>query len=80
MEFSCDGITGLCFGISDVPVAVVSAALQAMMLAVIPLRLISVVVFFLHQGAERKIRDEERKQNRKKGKGQASQTSCNNCE
>ena len=32
------------------------------------------------QGAERKIRDEERKQNRKKGKGQASQTQCNNCE
>ncbi|TKC47845.1 hypothetical protein EI555_005504, partial [Monodon monoceros] len=29
-------------------------------------------------GAERKIRDEERKQNRKKGKGQASQTQCNN--
>ncbi|NWX39812.1 GRHL2 protein, partial [Steatornis caripensis] len=35
---------------------------------------------FLHQGAERKIRDEERKQNRKKGKGQASQASCNNSE
>ncbi|KFP69843.1 Grainyhead-like 2, partial [Acanthisitta chloris] len=35
---------------------------------------------FLHQGAERKIRDEERKQNRKKGKGQASQASCNNAE
>ncbi|NWI05235.1 GRHL2 protein, partial [Tichodroma muraria] len=33
---------------------------------------------FLQQGAERKIRDEERKQNRKKGKGQASQASCNN--
>ncbi|OWK55947.1 Grainyhead-like protein 2 [Lonchura striata] len=32
------------------------------------------------EGAERKIRDEERKQNRKKGKGQASQTSCNNAE
>uniref|UniRef100_A0A8D1M1C8 Grh/CP2 DB domain-containing protein n=1 Tax=Sus scrofa TaxID=9823 RepID=A0A8D1M1C8_PIG len=30
------------------------------------------------KGAERKIRDEERKQNRKKGKGQASQTQCNN--
>ncbi|XP_065442040.1 grainyhead-like protein 2 homolog isoform X5 [Chrysemys picta bellii] len=30
------------------------------------------------KGAERKIRDEERKQNRKKGKGQASQASCNN--
>lgn len=33
-----------------------------------------------YQGAERKIRDEERKQNRKKGKGQASQNQCNNCE
>ncbi|KAK2527839.1 Grhl2 [Columba guinea] len=32
----------------------------------------------LRMGAERKIRDEERKQNRKKGKGQASQASCNN--
>ncbi|XP_051826906.1 grainyhead-like protein 2 homolog isoform X5 [Antechinus flavipes] len=30
------------------------------------------------KGAERKIRDEERKQNRKKGKGQAAQTQCNN--
>uniref|UniRef100_A0A4X2KB25 Grainyhead like transcription factor 2 n=1 Tax=Vombatus ursinus TaxID=29139 RepID=A0A4X2KB25_VOMUR len=30
------------------------------------------------KGAERKIRDEERKQNRKKGKGQATQTQCNN--
>eukprot|EP00069_Balaena_mysticetus_P019258 bmy_00471T0 len=30
------------------------------------------------KGAERKIRDEERKQNRKKGKGQTSQTQCNN--
>ncbi|XP_036193827.1 grainyhead-like protein 2 homolog isoform X3 [Myotis myotis] len=33
---------------------------------------------FCDKGAERKIRDEERKQNRKKGKGQASQTQCNN--
>nr|XP_021136165.1 grainyhead-like protein 2 homolog isoform X1 [Columba livia] len=33
---------------------------------------------FCDKGAERKIRDEERKQNRKKGKGQASQASCNN--
>ncbi|XP_030874343.1 grainyhead-like protein 2 homolog [Leptonychotes weddellii] len=33
---------------------------------------------FCDKGAERKIRDEERKQNRKKGKGQASQTPCNN--
>ncbi|XP_032103799.1 grainyhead-like protein 2 homolog [Sapajus apella] len=32
---------------------------------------------FCDKGAERKIRDEERKQNRKKGKGQASQTQCN---
>lgn len=38
------------------------------------------VFAFPCQGAERKIRDEERKQNRKKGKGQASQTQCNNCE
>lgn len=38
------------------------------------------VFVFPCQGAERKIRDEERKQNRKKGKGQASQTQCNNCE
>ncbi|KFQ02862.1 Grainyhead-like 2, partial [Haliaeetus albicilla] len=35
---------------------------------------------FCDKGAERKIRDEERKQNRKKGKGQASQASCNNSE
>ncbi|NWI49607.1 GRHL2 protein, partial [Pachyramphus minor] len=35
---------------------------------------------FCDKGAERKIRDEERKQNRKKGKGQASQASCNNAE
>ncbi|XP_027438919.1 grainyhead-like protein 2 homolog isoform X3 [Callorhinus ursinus] len=33
---------------------------------------------FCDKGAERKIRDEERKQNRKKGKGQTSQTPCNN--
>uniref|UniRef100_A0ABK0LE26 Grainyhead-like transcription factor 2 n=2 Tax=Rattus norvegicus TaxID=10116 RepID=A0ABK0LE26_RAT len=33
---------------------------------------------FCDKGAERKIRDEERKQNRKKGKGQASQTQCSN--
>uniref|UniRef100_A0A8C3SLW3 Grh/CP2 DB domain-containing protein n=2 Tax=Chelydra serpentina TaxID=8475 RepID=A0A8C3SLW3_CHESE len=33
---------------------------------------------FCDKGAERKIRDEERKQNRKKGKGQASHASCNN--
>ncbi|XP_027705808.1 grainyhead-like protein 2 homolog isoform X3 [Vombatus ursinus] len=33
---------------------------------------------FCDKGAERKIRDEERKQNRKKGKGQATQTQCNN--
>ncbi|XP_020825154.1 grainyhead-like protein 2 homolog isoform X3 [Phascolarctos cinereus] len=33
---------------------------------------------FCDKGAERKIRDEERKQNRKKGKGQAAQTQCNN--
>ncbi|XP_006122469.1 grainyhead-like protein 2 homolog isoform X3 [Pelodiscus sinensis] len=33
---------------------------------------------FCDKGAERKIRDEERKQNRKKGKGQASQAPCNN--
>ncbi|EMP27198.1 Grainyhead-like protein 2 like protein [Chelonia mydas] len=33
---------------------------------------------FCDKGAERKIRDEERKQNRKKGKGQPSQASCNN--
>lgn len=46
VEFSCDGITSLCFGISDVPVAVVSATLQGMVLAAIPLRLMSVVVFF----------------------------------
>lgn len=37
-------------------------------------------IVFPCQGAERKIRDEERKQNRKKGKGQPSQTQCNNCE
>ncbi|XP_059579820.1 grainyhead-like protein 2 homolog isoform X5 [Alligator mississippiensis] len=30
------------------------------------------------KGAERKIRDEERKQNRKKGKGQTAQGPCNN--
>ncbi|KGL98702.1 Grainyhead-like 2, partial [Charadrius vociferus] len=35
---------------------------------------------FCDKGAERKIRDEERKQNRKKGKGQTSQASCNNSE
>lgn len=40
----------------------------------------NIVFVILCQGAERKIRDEERKQNRKKGKGQASQTQCNNCE
>ncbi|XP_004850283.2 grainyhead-like protein 2 homolog isoform X1 [Heterocephalus glaber] len=33
---------------------------------------------FCDKGAERKIRDEERKQNRKKGKGQAPQTPSNN--
>ncbi|MEE6463408.1 hypothetical protein FKM82_005895, partial [Ascaphus truei] len=33
---------------------------------------------FCDKGAERKIRDEERKQNRKKGKGQATQAQCNN--
>ncbi|XP_030073302.1 grainyhead-like protein 2 homolog [Microcaecilia unicolor] len=33
---------------------------------------------FCDKGAERKIRDEERKQNRKKGKGQAAQAQCNN--
>lgn len=33
---------------------------------------------FCDKGAERKIRDEERKQNRKKGKGQASHTQCSN--
>nr|XP_033789001.1 grainyhead-like protein 2 homolog isoform X2 [Geotrypetes seraphini] len=32
---------------------------------------------FCDKGAERKIRDEERKQNRKKGKGQAAQAQCN---
>ncbi|XP_074842937.1 grainyhead-like protein 2 homolog isoform X2 [Carettochelys insculpta] len=35
---------------------------------------------FCDKGAERKIRDEERKQNRKKGKGQSSQEPCNNSE
>ncbi|KAE8599391.1 hypothetical protein XENTR_v10017170 [Xenopus tropicalis] len=33
---------------------------------------------FCDKGAERKIRDEERKQNRKKGKSQAAQAQCNN--
>ncbi|XP_029447681.1 grainyhead-like protein 2 homolog isoform X2 [Rhinatrema bivittatum] len=33
---------------------------------------------FCDKGAERKIRDEERKQNRKKGKGQTTQAQCNN--
>uniref|UniRef100_A0A7M4FT16 Grainyhead like transcription factor 2 n=1 Tax=Crocodylus porosus TaxID=8502 RepID=A0A7M4FT16_CROPO len=33
---------------------------------------------FCDKGAERKIRDEERKQNRKKGKGQTAQGPCNN--
>ncbi|XP_015687354.1 grainyhead-like protein 2 homolog [Protobothrops mucrosquamatus] len=35
---------------------------------------------FCDKGAERKIRDEERKQNRKKSKGQASQAACPNAE
>uniref|UniRef100_A0ACB8FEN5 Grainyhead-like protein 2 n=1 Tax=Sphaerodactylus townsendi TaxID=933632 RepID=A0ACB8FEN5_9SAUR len=35
---------------------------------------------FCDKGAERKIRDEERKQNRKKVKGQLSQPPCNNAE
>ncbi|KAM4705867.1 grainyhead-like protein 2 homolog [Rhinophrynus dorsalis] len=33
---------------------------------------------FCDKGAERKIRDEERKQNRKKGKSQSAQPQCNN--
>ncbi|XP_069477549.1 grainyhead-like protein 2 homolog [Ambystoma mexicanum] len=33
---------------------------------------------FCDKGAERKIRDEERKQNRKRGKSQVAQTQCNN--
>ncbi|XP_013911544.1 PREDICTED: grainyhead-like protein 2 homolog [Thamnophis sirtalis] len=35
---------------------------------------------FCDKGAERKIRDEERKQNRKKSKGQVSQATCPNAE
>ncbi|CAI5779167.1 Hypothetical predicted protein [Podarcis lilfordi] len=35
---------------------------------------------FCDKGAERKIRDEERKQNRKKAKGQLSQPPCSNAE
>ncbi|XP_066546660.1 grainyhead-like transcription factor 2b isoform X2 [Amia ocellicauda] len=41
-------------------------------------RAYSQIKVFCDKGAERKIRDEERKQNRKKTKGQATASQCNN--
>lgn len=78
-RFVCNGITSLCFNISDVSVAVVPGVAGYNAHGGSSLDNIC-GLSFSHQGAERKIRDEERKQNRKKGKGQASQASCNNCE
>lgn len=74
-----NGITSFSFSISDVSVAVVPGIADYNAHSGSSLGNIC-ALSFLHQGAERKIRDEERKQNRKKGKGQASQASCNNSE